>query len=46
MKILLVIDQFDADNNGTTMTARRLADTLVTTRTRSICCKYREACGE
>ncbi len=29
MKILLVIDQFDADNNGTTMTARRLADTLV-----------------
>lgn len=29
MKILLVIDQFDDDNNGTTMTARRLADTLV-----------------
>ena len=29
MKILLVIDQFYADNNGTTMTARRLADTLV-----------------
>lgn len=28
MKILLVIDQFDNDNNGTTMTARRLADTL------------------
>ena len=29
MKILLIIDQFDADNNGTTMTARRLAQTLV-----------------
>ncbi len=28
MKILLVLDQFDDDNNGTTMTARRLADTL------------------
>lgn len=28
MKILLVVDQFDNDNNGTTMTARRLADTL------------------
>lgn len=28
MKILLVLDQFDNDNNGTTMTARRLADTL------------------
>lgn len=28
MKILLVIDQFDADNNGTTISARRFADTL------------------
>lgn len=29
MRILLVIDQFDDDNNGTTMTARRLFDTLI-----------------
>lgn len=29
MKILLVVDQFDEGNNGTTMTAQRLAHTLV-----------------
>lgn len=28
MRILLVIDQFDNDNNGTTISARRFADTL------------------
>lgn len=28
MKILLVIDQYDRGNNGTTMTAQRLAQTL------------------
>lgn len=28
MKILMVIDQFDDDNNGTTISARRFADTL------------------
>ena len=28
MKILLIIDQFDNDNNGTTISARRFADTL------------------
>lgn len=28
MKILLVIDQYDRGNNGTTMTAQRLAHTL------------------
>lgn len=28
MKILLVIDQFDADNNGTTISARRFAQAL------------------
>lgn len=28
MKILLVIDQFDSDNNGTTISARRFAETL------------------
>lgn len=28
MKILLVIDQFDSDNNGTTISARRFADVL------------------
>ena len=30
MKILLVLDQYDDDNNGTTMTARRLASVLET----------------
>lgn len=28
MKILLIIDQYDRGNNGTTMTAQRLAHTL------------------
>lgn len=28
MRILLVIDQFDSDNNGTTISARRFAETL------------------
>ena len=28
MRILLIIDQFDNDNNGTTISARRFADTL------------------
>lgn len=28
MKILLIIDQFDSANNGTTMSARRFAQTL------------------
>lgn len=28
MKILLVIDQFDADNNGTTISAKRFASVL------------------
>ena len=28
MKILLVVDQFDSDNNGTTISARRFAEEL------------------